>query len=72
VATTSGATGPEGARMVTYPAGEALRFAVEQPGNRGEMAVFFSGGQEWRVVLQHGTDRSRDDYEEMLQTLRLP
>jgi membrane protease YdiL (CAAX protease family) len=60
------------ARMATYPAGEAVRVPLRHPGNAGEVAVFFHGGYEWKVILQHATDRTRDDFEEMLQSLRLP
>jgi uncharacterized protein len=62
---------PGTARIVEYPEGPALRMELEADGKAGEFALFVQGTDGWTVALEHGTDRTRADFEEMLQTLRL-
>ncbi|MBW3669619.1 MAG: CPBP family intramembrane metalloprotease [Actinobacteria bacterium] len=66
------AVGPAGVRQAQYSAGAAIRVGGKQGGERVEAAVFFRGTTVWEVVLQNATDRTEDDFEEMLETLRLP
>lgn len=62
---------PGTARIVEYPEGRAIRMELEADGRAGEFALFVQGTDGWTAALEHGTDRTRADFEEMLQTLRL-
>ena len=59
------------ARIVEYPEGRAIRMELEADGHVGEFALFVEGTDGWTVALEHGTERTRRDFEDMLQTLRL-
>lgn len=63
---------PGTARVVEYPAGAGVRMELESDGHRGEFVLFIKGRVGWTVALEHGTTRTRDDFDEMLATLRLP
>lgn len=58
-------------RTTRYPAGEAVRASVTMKGNRGEVALISTGTDWWMAVVEQSTDRSRDDFEEMLESLDL-
>ncbi|HEX2040549.1 MAG TPA: CPBP family intramembrane glutamic endopeptidase [Acidimicrobiales bacterium] len=62
---------PGTARIVEYPEGRAIRMELEAGGKAGEFALFVEGTDGWTVALEHGTDRTRADFEEMLRSLRL-
>ena len=61
------------ARVVTYPAGQAVEFSAVTNGHATEVVLVPSGGQLWEVdVFTAGSARAKRDYPGMLQSLRLP
>jgi membrane protease YdiL (CAAX protease family) len=61
------------ARVVTYPAGQAVEFSAVTRGHATEVLLVPSGGQLWEVdVFTAGSARAKRDYPGMLQSLRLP
>lgn len=66
-----GVSAASSVRTTRYPAGEAVRVGVTMKGNRGEVALISTGADWWMAVVEQSTDRSRDDFEEMLESLDL-
>lgn len=58
-------------RTTHYPAGQAVRASVTMKGNNGEVALISTPSGWWMAVLEQSTDRSRGDFEEMLESLDL-
>ena len=58
-------------RTTQYPAGDAVRAGVTLRGNQGEVALISTGSGWWMAVVEQSTDRSRDDFEDMLESLDL-
>jgi len=64
---------PGSARVVTYPAGQAVEFSAVTDGHATEVVLLPSAGQLWEVdVFTAGSTRAKNDYPGMLQSLRLP
>jgi hypothetical protein len=64
---------PNSARVVTYPAGQAVEFSAISDGHADEVVLLPSGGQLWEIdVLTAGSRRAKGDYPGMLQSLQLP
>jgi len=64
---------PNSARVVTYPAGQAVEFSAVSDGHADEVLLLPSGGQLWEIdVLTAGSRRAKGDYPGMLQSLQLP
>jgi membrane protease YdiL (CAAX protease family) len=61
------------ARVVTFPAGQAVEFSAVTDGHATEVVLLPSAGQLWEVdVFTAGSTRAKGDYPGMLQSLRLP
>ncbi|MBV8297100.1 MAG: CPBP family intramembrane metalloprotease [Acidimicrobiia bacterium] len=61
------------ARVVTYPAGQAVEFSAVTAGRASEVVLLPSGGRLWEVdVFTAGSTRAKGDYPGMLRSLRLP
>jgi hypothetical protein len=61
------------ARLVTYPAGQAVQFSAVTDGHATQIVLLTSGGEAWEIdVFTAGSTRAKHDYPGMLQSLHVP